>query len=420
MPQRYLSISILFGVCCLSPIFADEAFTDEAESENRASALSVIEPIEMIAPTTAKTPIEPAFASPIPEQTPVIPIIEKPFSPFTGKVKGKKVRLRTSADLDGRVVKELNRQDLLIVLGEKGDFYAVEPPAGVKAYVFRSFILDGIVEGSRVNVRLEPSLDAPIIGHLNSGDAIKGTLSAQNNKWYEITPPTGTRFYVAKEYIESIGGPEVKAQLDKRRMTAEQLLDAATLLTQAEMKKSYPEMDVDRIKHNYQTIMNEFTDFPDLFDKAKEAFNALQEEYTQRKIAYLEDKAEGKILEKTSESPLQQLTLNPTDRMKMWEPIEESLYLTWSSRNEDRSVDEFYEEQRQGAETYTGFIEAYTSPVKRKPGDYILVDKDLPKAYLYSTLINLQDYVGKKVTVVVAPRSNNNFAFRAFFVLAVE
>src|SRR6185436_8172560 len=107
--------------------------------------------------------------------------VERPFSPFTGKVKGKKVRLRANADLESRVVKELNRSDLLVVTGEKGDFYSVEPPPGSKAYVFRSFVLDGVVEGNRVNVRLEPSLDAPVIAHLNSGDPIKGVLSALNN-----------------------------------------------------------------------------------------------------------------------------------------------------------------------------------------------------------------------------------------------
>jgi hypothetical protein len=402
--SKLISMSMLLGICCLSLAHADSAVDDT----------SVIEPIEISTPVVA----EPFFVQPVVEHAHAVAIVERPFSPFTGKVKGKKVRLRATADLEGRVVKELNRQDLVVVVGEKGDFYAVEPPAGSKAYVFRSFVLDGVVEGNRVNVRLEPSLDAPVIAHLNSGDHIKGTLSSLNNKWYEIAPPAGTRFYVAKEYIDSIGGPEVKAQLDKRRMNAEQLLDAATLLTQAEMKKSYREMDVERIKHNYQTVMNEFTEFPDLVDKAKEGFNAVQEEYTQRKIAYLEDKAGGQST--PSDSRAVEMVMNPTDRMKMWEPIEESLYLSWSSRNDDRSVDEFYDQQRQDGKVLTGIVEAYTSPVKRKPGDYVLKDKDLPQAYLYSTQINLQDYVGKKVSIVAVPRSNNNFAFPAYFVLSVE
>ena len=183
-----------------------------------------------------------------------------------------------------------------MINGEKGDFYAVEPPAGTKAYVFRSFVLDGVVEGNRVNVRLEPSLDAPIIGHLNSGDHIKGVISSLNNKWYEIAAPSDTHFYVAKEFVESVGGPELEAQVDKRRNAAEQLLDAATLLSQVEMKKSYPRMDIDQIKHKYQTVINDFTDLPELVAKAKEAFNALQEEYTQRKIAFLEEKRKEQSL----------------------------------------------------------------------------------------------------------------------------
>ncbi len=410
MSKRYTA-PLLFGICCLSIAHGDDS------GEISALAPSAIEPVEI---TTSAVP-EPFFVQPIVEHTPAVAIVERPFTPFTGKVKGRKVRLRATADLEGRVVKELNRQDLLVIVGEKGDFYSVEPPAGTKAYVFRSFVLDGVVEGNRVNVRLEPSLDAPVIGHLNSGDHIKGTLSSLNNKWYEISPPPGTRFYVAKEYIDSIGGPEVKTQIDKRRLAAEQLLDAATLLTQAEMKKSFREMDIDRIKHNYQTIMNEFTEFPDLCDKAKEGFNALQEEYTQRKISYLEEKAEGKISSgEVFSSDSAQITMNPTDRMKMWEPVEESLYLSWSSRNDDRSQDEFYDEQRQAGTVLTGIVEPYVSPVKRKPGDYVLKDKELTKAYLYSTHINLQEFVGKRVTVLVAPRSNNNFAFPAYFVLSVE
>lgn len=397
---------------CLGLCFLSNVYCDEANSEIIAPEVSTIEPVEIPVAAPQETLV----------QKPVLPVVvERPFSPFTGKVKGKKVRLRANADLESRVVKELNRNDLIVVCGEKGDFYAVEPPPGIKAYVFRSFVLDGVVEGNRVNVRLEPSLDAPIIGHLSSGDRIKGVISSLNNKWYEISPPSGTRFYVAKEFINSIGGPEVKAQLDKRRSAAEQLLDAATLLTQVEMKKSYREMDIDRIKHNYQAVINDYTDFPELVDKAKEGFNALQEEYTQRKIAYLEEKSEGKAsANEVKSSSVVEMVLNPTDRMKLWEPVEESLYLGWASRNEDRSMDEFYDEQKQNAETISGIVEAYSAPVKRKPGDFILKDKDLPLAYVYSTHVNLQDYVGKKVTLRVAPRANNNFAFKAWFVLSVE
>ena len=106
--------------------------------------------------------------------------------------------------------------------------------------------------------------------------------------------------------------------------------------------------------------------------------------------------------------------------MKMWEPVEESIYIGWAARNEDRSIDEFYEDQRQNAVRITGFVEPYTAPVKNKPADHIVKNGDLPIAYVYSTQINLQEYAGKKVTLLVTPRSNNSFAFPAYFVLSVE
>jgi len=400
---------------------ADEGVNAVAQ-ETALTPASAFAPVEISeAPQVTSSIAEPIVVASAPAAA---PLTEKSIPAFTGKIKRQKVRLRVAADLESRVVKELTRNDLLIVTGEKGDFYSVEPPAGTKAYVFRSFVLDGIVEGNRVNVRLEPSLDAPVIAHLSSGDHIKGIISSLNNKWYEISPPSDARFYVAKEFVESIGGPEMKLQLDKRKMAAEQLLDAANLLTKSEMQKPYHEIDITRIKHNYETVISDYTDFTEMVEHSKEALATLQEEHLQRKIAFLEEKAGVKVgSEGTSimeDSAKAEFAMHPTDRMKLWEPIEESLYLSWASRNDDRSLDEFYEEQKQNSVVISGIVEAYSAPVKRKPGDFILRDKELPVGYLYSTQINLQDFVGKKVTIVVTPRTNNNFAFPAYYVLSVE
>ena len=179
--------------------------------------------------------------------------------------------MRLRPDLDSRIIKELTKNELVTVVGEKGDFWAVQPPAGTKAYIFRSFVLDNVVEGNRVNVRLEPSLDAPVIAHMNAGEKIENpSISPINTKWFEITPPSQTRFYIAKEYVEYAGGPEVKTQMDRRLATAEQLLDASALLSKAELRKPFEEVDFDRIVKGYNTVIADFSDFPDLVEQAKE------------------------------------------------------------------------------------------------------------------------------------------------------
>ena len=96
------------------------------------------------------------------------------YKAFTGKVVGNHVRMRTSPDLDSHIVLELPKDEYIVVSGEKGEFYAVEPPADLKAYIFRGFVIDDVVEGDRVNIRLSPDREAPIIGHYSTGTNIDG------------------------------------------------------------------------------------------------------------------------------------------------------------------------------------------------------------------------------------------------------
>jgi len=385
-------------------------------------------------PLFATNELEPTeFAKQIPLkfESPKAPVIS--FKPFTGKIKGKKVRLRVNPDLESHIVKELPKDDLVVIVGEKDDFWAIQPPNETKAYIFRSFVLDNVVEGNRVNVRLFPDLEAPIIGHLNAGTKLDHPeISSVNNKWFEIQPPEDTVFYMAKEFIEYAGGPELKAQVDKRKSTAEQFLDAAYLVSQAELCKSFEEMDIERVSRNFTTIVNEYSEFPEYIHQAKEALTALQEAYLQKKIAYLEARAsitteKEEILKFEIEEP-KEVTLaveandNPSinDKMKMWEPIEEAIYHCWAQINEQKDQGSFYDEQKLNAMLISGMLEAYTAPTKNKPGDFILKNKDIPVGYLYSTKVNLQQFVGKRISVLATPRPNNNFAFPAYFVLDVE
>lgn len=410
----------------LTSAFADTISEPQAELAEAAFPALTAEPIEdssaapMITPQTVVPSIVPKVAA-----RPVVPAA--PFSPFTGKIRGKKVRLRLNPDLDSHVIRELNRNDLLSVVGENGDFWSVEPPSGIKAYVFRSFVLDNVVEGNRVNVRLEPDLEAPVIGHLSAGERVNGIISALNNKWIEISPPHQTRFFIAKEFVENIGGLEIKQKLDKRKASAEKLIDAASLVAKAELVKPYEEIDIERVSHAYNSIMEEYSDLPDYVTQAKDSLTKLGESYLEKKIAFLETKSnstvkyeEESLAEKVSAADTLLTHQESNDRMKLWEPLEEGLYLSWAHMNDDRSSDEFYEHQKLNGTLLTGIVEAYNSPVKNKPGDFILRDKDLPVGYIYSTRINLQNLVGKKVTIVGSKRPNNNFAFPAYYVLAVE
>lgn len=351
------------------------------------------------------------------------PTVKAAFSPFTGKVTGDHVRMRLQPDLEGYIVRELRKSDLVTVIDQEGDFYCIEPGESLKAYVFRSFVLDGVVEGNRVNVRLEPDLEAPVIGHLNSGDKVNGHVSSINRKWLEIDPPNSTRFYVAKDFIHYVGGPEVKGKIAKRKELVQQLFDGAVLYSKTELEKTFDEIDFDKVKQGFLNIINDYTDFPKKVETAKLELVQAQEKYLEKRIAHLEEKAaqplHTDVAAQQNTNPVATPSLNilPT---RTWQSIEQALFASWAQAHSEGSLDEFYDQQKQMACAITGTVEPFKSPVKNKPGDFVLKNKNLPVAYVYSTDINLEEYAGKEVTLIGAPRDNHNFAFPAYFVLEVE
>ena len=380
----------------------------------------------------------------------VAPLTPAPdFLAFTGKVTKNKVRLRHQPSLDSPILKELNNGDLLIIVGETDDFYAVQPPSGTKAYVFRTYILDNVVEANRVNVRLEPNMDAPVIAQLSAGDQIEGTLHPENSKWIVITPPSNAKFFVSKDYIEKLGDASLLGSIEKRRSDAKQFLDNAFAASQQEMQKPFPEVDLKEVYASYNKLMHNAQEFPELAAKAKELSEKLQDNYLQKKIAYLESKAktaqeewQNKNVQLSDQMRAQQQRLAQLEqqirkgetitstqldkglnsKMAAWLPIEEAIYRTWSSQNENRSMEEFYSSQREEPILVKGIVESYTRVIKNKPGDYLLISQtnNLPIAFLYSTHVNLQDYLGKEVSIQVSHRPNNHFAFPAFFVLSIN
>ena len=369
----------------------------------------------------------------------------KIFKPFTGKISGNKVRLRSGADFESHIIKQLNKNDLLLIVGEENEFYAVEPPKDTKAYVFRSYILDGLVEANRVNVRLEPHADAPIISQLEAGQKVDATVCPLNNKWLEILPPRGTKFYVSKEYVVSVGGPEYLATMETRKEQVNEILKNANTLAEIELKKDFEDMSILTATEQFQSILRSYPDFPEAISAAKDGIAQLKETYLNKKIAYLESREELPQLAKeeliakhkeqnklanidaeSSEQSHPNFWAKPSQKkeqsieMLPWEVIEESLYLSWTAFHSGKKIDDFYAEQKANGTVLSGKIEPYTIPIKDKPGSHILRGTAGPIAYLYSTHVDLSKLENQYVTVVASPRPNHHFAFPAFFVLSSE
>lgn len=355
------------------------------------------------------------------------------FHPFAGKVSKNKVRMRLQPSLDSAVLRELNKDDLLIILSETEDFYGIQAPADIRAYVYRTFVLDNVVEGNHVNVRLEPNLEAPVIVQLNSGDHVDGVISPINGKWLEITTPKSVQFYVAKDFVEKIGEPSLVETITRKRESINRLLESTYQISELELEKPFQQIQMDGIFQNLNKVISDKNNLSEQIEKARSMLTTIQDKYLQKKIAFLEEKPQNVIVTTFPSSHDKQPELansfqeepkkNPvTAKMLSWIPQEQSIYKKWLETHPGKTENEFYESEKHAAITLKGLVESYDRTIKNKPGDYILVtgSNRQPVAYLYSTLINLQDLLGEDVILEVVSRPNNNFAFPAYFVIGVE
>lgn len=391
--------------------------------------------------------------------------------PFTAKVCRNKVRLRTEPNLDAHIIKEMDRDELLAVIEENDEFWAARPSKETKAYVYSNYVEDGVIQGERVNIRLRPDLDSPILTQLNSGDPVEGQPCGLNRRWTEITIPEGVRFYVAKELVEPVGDIHYIAEMEEKKERAKRLIDSAWTVCKAELKRPFEEINIDQPLADLREVIQSLDDVPEECERAEELLSQAHRAYTTKRLEFLESKVisaeasqesrfhpelntKAKVTKKTElsalesslseyrkeleklESTLDQyedqtiiaeqvqdkavfaLAANPSK----WTPLEEKRFSDWAQTHPGAIPDDFYQEEKQSAKQLCGIIASYSRPIKNKPGDYLLLEKDsrVPIAILYSTILDLEPHVGESVTISASPRENNHFAWPAYFALSIE
>jgi uncharacterized protein YgiM (DUF1202 family) len=355
------------------------------------------------------------------------------FQKFTGKVLGNKVRVRTKADLDSNIITQLNKDDLVLVISDEDDFWAIKPSDKIKLYIFRSYILDNVVEASRVNIRLAPNVEAPIVGQLKAGDKIVGKICDENHKWLEIEPTDNTYFFISKEFVSYAGSPDYYTTMYQRKNQATNLLDQAYTVCQEESKMQFESMSAKSVIALLEKIINEYSEFSNHVYEAKKLLISFRENYLEKKQAYIEEKSldASQIKDDTlfpivkiNEPPKSKKiisTTNSKDSNQFWNVIENSLYESWTAFNNNKNIDDFYKEQNADAISLNGMILHYDHKIQNLPGNFLLKSKDnITLGFLYSTKFDLSKYNGKNVKVLASPRPNNNFAYPAYFVLDIR
>lgn len=129
--------------------------------------------------------------------------------PQTGTITGNHVRFRSGPSLDAGIMFEMNKGTTVTVLSGQGDWCQVSYN-GQTGYVSTDYIIvgdlpdfndsgeKGIITGSCVNVRSEPSTDSAILTKVYCGAVV--SLGSFSNNWYEAAC-NGVTGYISADYV---------------------------------------------------------------------------------------------------------------------------------------------------------------------------------------------------------------------------
>ncbi len=377
---------------------------------------------------------------------------------FTGKISGNKVRLRSSPHLNSAVIGELNKDDYVKVIGEQAGFLVIEPPSGMKMYVYRTYVFNQIVDTNNVNVRLSPSLESPTIAQLHAGEKIVGKPSSQNPKWLEIDPPTTAKLYIAKEYVIRAGGEDfLKEQIEKLEK-ANILLLSTYRDAENELKKPTEDMLIEPLIAKIDSLKETWHTLPEHEKHATALKELLEESSKNKKVAALEAKIESvsaalearkkksdelqlkyemriqqlenKLHDENSQliasleaAQLQNTNLslpNNEGPSSKWQMIEQSYQNQWLSKQPALSAQEYQKFQSDHAVNLHGVIKSYEPTTNNAPGDFILLINGLPCAFLYSPFVDLSIVVDKEISLTAVERDNHYFAYPSYCVMQVK
>jgi len=115
-------------------------------------------------------------------------------------VTGSRVNLRAVADPNGEIVGQVAKGDVLSATGvTEGDWIEITPPAAVSVWLYGELVRDGVVAASSVRVRSGPGIGYRPVGSLSKGSSVQ--VLGTKGDWLQIAPPADCKVWISKGYV---------------------------------------------------------------------------------------------------------------------------------------------------------------------------------------------------------------------------
>ena len=144
------------------------------------------------------------MGAPVPD----IPAWAEVKLPSEGRVLADRVNLRARASTRGEVVGQVQYDETIQVTALEGEWLKIDAPKGMLFYVHKDFLENGKVKVGTLNVRAGSSVNYPIVGTLNRGDAV--TAKGQFDVWVKIDPPPNSWLFIHSSMVQPVV-PEIVA-----------------------------------------------------------------------------------------------------------------------------------------------------------------------------------------------------------------
>lgn len=125
------------------------------------------------------------------------------------RVSGSNVNLRTGPSRRADIVGQLPRGTEVLVVLTDGEWSSIVPPEGTAGWVSRSYLEDGVVTGSRINLRAGPSVAYASLMTLDEGAEV--SVIEERDGWAKIELPDTVRLWMSSRYLSAV--PETVSPL---------------------------------------------------------------------------------------------------------------------------------------------------------------------------------------------------------------
>ena len=153
--------------------------------------------------------------------------------PSVGEIKvANKLNVRAAPAADAALLGQLPAGTKVVVLEKKGEFYKLQYPRQLEAWIAAWMLLDNgknpsdVVARDKVNVRGGPGTEYPQVCTLDKGEKVE-ILKLNRRNWASISPPLKAEAWVATQFVV-VGETLAKFEAKRRQQEeAHKMLDTA-------------------------------------------------------------------------------------------------------------------------------------------------------------------------------------------------